>query len=89
MAENVLLGKGRHLKEIPRDSWEKKVAIESQHIPAVLDFMTREHHLARNLVVRRTCQESQDEGRSGGWYLHDNGSGDLFRTDDTKCVIRF
>jgi len=88
MAENVLLGKGRHLKEIPRDSWEKKVAMESQHIPAVLDFMTREHHLVRNLVVRRTCQRSQSKDGTGGWYLHDNSSGDLFHTDDTKRVIR-
>ena len=40
MAEKVILGKGCHFEEIPRDSWEEKVAIESQHIPAVLDFMT-------------------------------------------------
>jgi len=33
MVETVLVGKGPHFEEIPRDPWEKKVAIESQHIP--------------------------------------------------------
>ena len=51
MAEKVLVGKGGHFEEIPRNSWEKKVAMESQHIPAVLDFMTKDHHRVRNLVV--------------------------------------
>jgi len=56
MAERVLSGKGRHFEEIPRDSWEEKVAIESQHIPAVLDFMTKDHHLIRNLVVEEIAR---------------------------------
>ena len=56
MLEYVLLGKGRHFEEIPKDSWEKKVALETQHIPAVLDFMTREHHLVRNLVVEEIAR---------------------------------
>ena len=56
MSEYVLLGKGCHFEEIPKDSWEKKVALESQHIPAVLDFMTREHHLVRNLVVEEMAR---------------------------------
>jgi hypothetical protein len=59
MAENVILGKGRHFKTIPRDSWEKQVAIESQHIPAVLDFMTKEHHLVRNLVVKEIARKGK------------------------------
>ena len=56
MAEKVLLGKGRHFEEIPRDSWEEKAAIEAQHIPAVLDFMTKDHHLVRNLVVKEIAR---------------------------------
>lgn len=56
MAEAVLVGKGPHFEEIPRDYWEKKVTIESQHIPAVLDFMTNDHHLVRNLVVKEIAR---------------------------------
>ena len=56
MAEKVLLGKGRHFEEIPRKSWEEEVAIRSQHIPAVLDFMTKDHHLVRNLVVKEIAR---------------------------------
>ena len=56
MAETVLVGKGPHFEEIPRDYWEKKVTIESQHIPAVLDFMTKDHHLVRNLVVKEIAR---------------------------------
>ena len=59
MAEKVLLGKGRHFEEIPRDSWEEEVAIRSQHIPAVLDFMTRGHHLVRNMVVKEIAHKAR------------------------------
>ncbi len=65
MAENVLLGKGRHFKKIPRDSWEKKVTIESQHIPAILDFMTKEHHLVRNLVVEEIARKEKPVSPEG------------------------
>ena len=65
MAEKVLLGKGRHFEEIPRDSWEEKVAIESQHIPAVLDFMTKDHHLVRNLVVEEIARTQRPISAGG------------------------
>ena len=52
MAERVILGNGRHFENLSRDSWEQHVAIASQHIPAVLEFMTAEHHLVRNFVVK-------------------------------------
>jgi hypothetical protein len=65
MAENVILGKGRHFKKIPRHSWEKHVAIDSQHIPAVLDFMTAEHHLVRNLVVKEIAHMEKPVSPAG------------------------
>jgi len=65
MAEKGLLGKGRHFEEIPRDSWEEKVAIESQHIPAVLDFMTKDHHLVRNLVVEEIARQEKPVSAEG------------------------
>ena len=65
MAEKVILGKGRHFEEIPRDSWEEKVAIESQHVPAVLDFMTNDHHLVRNLVVEEIARTEKPISAGG------------------------
>ena len=65
MAEKVLLGKGRHFEEIPRDSWEEKAAIEAQHIPAVLDFMTKDHHLVRNLVVKEIARQEKPVSPEG------------------------
>jgi hypothetical protein len=56
MVQKVLVGKGRHFEEIPRDSWEEEVAIRSQHIQAVLDVMTKDHHLVRNLVVEEIAR---------------------------------
>ncbi len=55
MAEKVLLGKGRHFEEIPRDSWEEKAAIEAQHIPAVLDFMTKDQAFPLSGVQSVRC----------------------------------
>ena len=59
MTEKILAGKGRHFEEIPRKSWEEEVAIRSQHIPAVLDFMTRDHHRIRNLVVEEIARRER------------------------------
>ena len=56
MEESVLSGKGHRFENIPRDTWEKHVMLESQHMPAVLDFMTKEHHLVRNLVVKEIAR---------------------------------
>ncbi len=56
MTEKILAGKGRLFKEIPRNSWKEDVAIRSQHIPAVLDFMTPDHHRIRNLVVEEIAR---------------------------------
>ena len=56
MAENVILGKGRGFEKLPRNTWEEHVVIESQHIPAVLDFMTADHHRIRNFVVKEIAR---------------------------------
>jgi hypothetical protein len=65
MTEKILAGKGRHFKEIPRNSWEEEVAIRSQHIPAVLDFMTRDHHRVRNLVVEEIARRESPVSARG------------------------
>lgn len=56
MSEHVILGKGDRFEKLPQEAWKKHVVMESQHIPAVLDFMTDEHHLVRNLVVKKIAR---------------------------------
>jgi hypothetical protein len=51
-----MLGKGDRFENLPQETWKKHVVMESQHIPAVLDFMTDEHHLVRNLVVKKIAR---------------------------------
>jgi hypothetical protein len=46
MDENVLLGVGRHLLPVPPFVWQRQA-----HSPAHLDFMSKDHHRVRNLVV--------------------------------------
>jgi len=56
MPEDVILGRGREFKKISRDSWENEVVARAAHVPAILDFMTPEHHLVRNLVVEEIAR---------------------------------
>jgi hypothetical protein len=52
MRENVLMGKGRALVEIPRETWDQQVAQAPQYCLKILSFMTKRHHLIRYFVVR-------------------------------------
>ena len=56
MSKHVILGKGDRFENLPQEAWKKHVIMESQHIPAVLDFMTDEHHRVRILVVKKIAQ---------------------------------
>lgn len=56
MSEHVLQGKDHRFENLPQEAWKKHVVMESQRIPAVLDFMTDEHHLVRNLVVKKIAR---------------------------------
>ena len=52
MNKNLLLGIARHMLPIPRWVWQGQVSREAKHSDASLGFMTAEHHLVRNFVVR-------------------------------------
>ena len=52
MKENVLIGKGHEIIEIPKEIWEQHTAQEVQDLPDVLSFMTENHHRIRYFVVR-------------------------------------
>lgn len=52
MSEKVLIGQGRQIVEISRDKWEAELAHAPSAVAELLSFMSAEHHLVRNFVVR-------------------------------------
>jgi len=52
MTDAVLAGRGSTITEIPRSDWERELSSAPATIARRLDFMSRDHHLVRNFVVR-------------------------------------
>ena len=52
MSGTVLIGQGHKITRIPQKDWERGLSEVQQHIKGMLDFMSEEHHLVRNFVVR-------------------------------------
>lgn len=50
--DTILIGQGRQITRISREEWGSELAAVPQHIEKKLSFMTAEHHLVRNFVVR-------------------------------------
>ncbi len=51
MADNLLMGLGKHMLPIPRLIWQNQVSQNAQHSTAALSFMSEDHHRVRNFVV--------------------------------------
>ena len=52
MNKKLLLGFAHHMLPVPRWVWQGQVSQEAKRSDASLDFVTLEHHLIRNFVVR-------------------------------------
>ena len=52
MGETILMGQGRQITEIPRESWEHHLSQAPHHTEARLSFMSEEHHRVRYFAVR-------------------------------------
>ena len=52
MNDAVLIGRGREISRMARSDWERGLSSAPQTISQRLAFMSREHHLVRNFVVR-------------------------------------
>lgn len=52
MSETVLVGRDRQIIEIPREEWEHGLSEIPHLMKSELEFMSAEHHLVRNFVVR-------------------------------------
>ena len=52
MADTVLIGRGDTIVHIPQSDWEEELSSAPQSISQRLEFMSHDHHLVRNFVVR-------------------------------------
>ena len=52
MTNTVLIGRGDTMSSIPQADWEQELNSAPDHISQRLAFMSDEHHLVRNFVVR-------------------------------------
>ena len=52
MADTVLIGRGDSILSIPQKDWQEELSSAPEHIAKRLQFMSHDHHLVRNFVVR-------------------------------------
>ena len=52
MNNNLLLGLFRCVLPVPKVLWQRQVSRNARHMAAGLGFMSAEHHLVRDFVVR-------------------------------------
>ncbi len=52
MNDGVLIGRGETIINIPRSDWQHELISAPKKISQRLEFMSHEHHLVRNFVVR-------------------------------------
>ena len=52
MNDTILIGRGKEIHELPSQDWERDLAGAPAGIAPRLDFISPEHHLVRNFVVR-------------------------------------
>ena len=52
MADTVLIGRGDTISDIPLRDWEQELSSAPAFISRRLEFMSHDHHLVRNFVVR-------------------------------------
>jgi hypothetical protein len=52
MSETILMEKGGQITKLRREEWENGISNASQNIKGRLSFMSDEHHLVRNFVVK-------------------------------------
>jgi hypothetical protein len=52
MVDTVLIGRGDTITSFPRKDWEHELKLAPESIGRRLQFMSDDHHLVRNFVVR-------------------------------------
>ena len=52
MADTILIGRGDTISSIPQKDWEQELSSAPEFVSQRLKFMSPDHHLVRNFVVR-------------------------------------
>jgi hypothetical protein len=52
MADTILIGRGDSIEGVRLRDWERELSSAPEHIARRLEFMSPDHHLVRNFVVR-------------------------------------
>ena len=58
MRDTILIGRRDKIFEVPADTWRQHLANARSHSGKRLSFMTDNHHLVRNFVVRELPRNS-------------------------------
>ena len=62
MIEQVLIGQGDSIREIPRPVWERGLRKVPDHAQNRLDFMSEDHHRIRRLAVLDLARQGSPLG---------------------------
>jgi hypothetical protein len=59
MADTVLIGRGDLIASLPQKVWEHELTLAPEAIGRRLEFMSEDHHLVRNFVVRELPRQGR------------------------------
>lgn len=59
MVDTVLIGRGNTIRTIPQRDWELELRSAPDALGRRLEFMSDEHHLVRNFVVRELPKQGR------------------------------
>ena len=59
MADTVLIGRGDSIINMPQTDWENELSSAPEFISRRLEFMSPDHHLVRNFVVRELPRQDR------------------------------
>ena len=59
MEEKILLGRSKHIIEIPQAKWKEHLTQIPQHSQTRLSFMTGDHHRIRYFVVKELVDKQK------------------------------
>ena len=59
MADTVLIGRGDTIMSIPQSDWEEDLRSAPESLSRRLEFMSPDHHLVRNFVVREIPRQGR------------------------------
>lgn len=65
MSATILVGVGREIRRVPDDAFVQSINGLSERMKSRLAFMTRDHHVIRDFVVREMPRQARPLSRQG------------------------